>query len=86
MVHISEKKFAQKNLLKHIRKTDSHYNDSVTYEAVKIKFSESKADVEVEESINHNARFGAWRLVGSSVSASNIDNCRIVLILPTPIP
>lgn len=53
---------------------------------VKIRFSESKAEVEVEESINHNARFRAWQLVGSSVSASNIDNYGIVLILTTPIP
>ena len=55
------------------------------YDPVKIKFSESKAEVETEESTTHNARFRAWRLADSSVSASNTDNAGIFLILPTPI-
>lgn len=68
MVDISEKNSLE-NLLKH-KETDSD-RDSVTCDPVKIRLSESKAEVEVEESTNNKSRFQAWGLVCSSVSASN---------------
>ena len=51
--------------------SDSAY-DSVAYDPVKTRLSESEA--EAEEPTNHNAWNRAFRLVYSSASASDSDN------------
>ena len=47
-------------------------NDSVAYDLVKTRLSESEA--EAQEKTIHNARFRVSRFTGSSASASDSDN------------